>query len=59
MRSLSLVAVLIAYACAETIVIAVGGNTTQNPGGVFTPDNVIAQVNDIVLFNCALESLFY
>ncbi|KAF8806559.1 hypothetical protein BYT27DRAFT_6630874 [Phlegmacium glaucopus] len=46
-----LVSALIASACAETIVITVGGNTTKDAGAVFSPESVIARENDIVFFN--------
>ncbi|KAF5321129.1 hypothetical protein D9619_001685 [Psilocybe cf. subviscida] len=41
----------IAAACAKTIVITVGGNTTINPMGVFDPPQVNARIGDVVVFN--------
>ncbi|PPQ63014.1 hypothetical protein CVT24_005960, partial [Panaeolus cyanescens] len=38
-------------AYAKTIVVTVGGNTTDNAGAVFEPQSVIANEGDIVFFN--------
>ncbi|KAF8176534.1 hypothetical protein BJ912DRAFT_930640 [Pholiota molesta] len=58
--ALALVA-LVASACAKTVVVTVGGNTTDNPMGVFQPASVVANQGDTVLFNCnhtATQSTF-
>ncbi|CAA7260537.1 unnamed protein product [Cyclocybe aegerita] len=46
-----LVAALVASAYAKTVVVTVGGNTTENPGAVFQPQSVVAEEGDVVLFN--------
>ncbi|KAF8161304.1 hypothetical protein B0H34DRAFT_374589 [Crassisporium funariophilum] len=52
MRSIALfVSALVASACAKTIVITVGGNTTDNAGAVFDPPSVVADKGDVVMFN--------
>ncbi|PPQ87443.1 hypothetical protein CVT25_008179 [Psilocybe cyanescens] len=51
MRSALLFVALAASACAKTIVITVGGNTTSDPGAVFNPQTVVADTGDVVLFN--------
>lgn len=46
-------ATLIMSTFAKRIVITVGGNTTSNPGAVFSPQSVQARTGDVVFFNCA------
>ncbi|KAF9012532.1 hypothetical protein BDQ17DRAFT_1387225 [Cyathus striatus] len=41
-------AALSASVSAKTVVITVGGNTTENPGNVFQPESVTANGGDIV-----------
>ncbi|KAH9485511.1 hypothetical protein JR316_0002419 [Psilocybe cubensis] len=51
MRFALLVAAFVVSACAKTIVITVGGNTTSDPGAVFNPQTVVASAGDVVMFN--------
>ncbi|KAF9485984.1 hypothetical protein BDN70DRAFT_367237 [Pholiota conissans] len=46
-----LLVAFIASACAKTVVVTVGGNTTDDPMGVFQPVNVMANQGDVILFN--------
>ena len=39
-------------ASAKNIFVQVGGNTTSNSTMVFQPAQIIASLNDIVVFNC-------
>lgn len=43
--------VLLGVTFSKTVVITVGGNTTSNPGLVFSPESVVANQGDTVLFN--------
>ncbi|EAU91610.1 hypothetical protein CC1G_12089 [Coprinopsis cinerea okayama7 len=49
---------------ARDIIITVGGNTTENPGAVFSPQSVTADLGDVVIFNftqgnhTAIQALF-
>ncbi|TFK23164.1 hypothetical protein FA15DRAFT_670774 [Coprinopsis marcescibilis] len=36
---------------ARDIVVTVGGNTTENPGAVFDPQVIVAELGDVVIFN--------
>ncbi len=50
---------VLASACmvtAKEIVITVGGNTTGNGLTTFVPQNVVADLGDVVKFNCTLLS---
>jgi hypothetical protein len=41
-------------AAAKEIVISVGGNTTGNGLTTFVPQSVVADLGDVVKFNCRL-----
>ena len=43
-------------AAAKQIVIMVGGNTTGDGSLTFVPQSVLADLGDIVIFNCMLLS---
>ena len=42
----------VAASSAKQIVITVGGNTTNNASAVFQPAEVVANIGDVVFFNC-------
>ena len=46
-------------AAAKTIVITVGGNTTNNGTTTFVPQRVDAALGDVVLFNCKFLRLTF
>jgi hypothetical protein len=43
-------------AAAKEIVITVGGNTTGDGSTTFVPQSVLADLGDVVRFNCKLLS---
>jgi hypothetical protein len=50
---------IFASACmvaAKDIIITVGGNTTGNGSTTFVPQRVVADLGDVVKFNCKLLS---
>ncbi|TFK44913.1 hypothetical protein BDQ12DRAFT_695253 [Crucibulum laeve] len=53
MRSFALLALsaLAASVSAKRIVVTVGGNTTDNPGAVFDPQQLTATQGDVLVFN--------